>query len=122
MTARLSKSAMLTCVFLISLASGTANAAAGWTDFGSIIEFNQQPSTVPGNEALFIRVSVTTNPCDSGACHTRDGFYMPITTDLQKRLFAMLMLAKASDKRVRVYVTANCHLWGYAEMQGLVIE
>jgi len=122
MKAGLTKAAVFACIFLISAASGIARAGSGWTDFGSIIEFNQQPSTTPGSEALFIRVSVTSNPSDAGSCHTRDGFYMPITTDLQKRLFAMLMVAKASDKRVRVYVTANCHLWGYAEMQGLIIE
>jgi hypothetical protein len=45
-----------------------------------------------------------------------------VTTDFQKRLFAMLMMAKAMDKRVRIYVTANCHQWGYAELQGIVIE
>lgn len=122
MTARFSKSAALACAFLLSLASGTAHAAAGWTNFGDIIEFNQQPSTTPGNEALFIRVSVTTNPSDAGACHTRDGFYLPVTTDHQKRVYALLMMAKATDKRIRVYVTATCHLWGYAEMQGLIIE
>jgi hypothetical protein len=114
----LATSAALTCIAF----GQTAHAASGWTDFGSIIEFNQQPSATPGNEMLFIRATVTSNPSDTGACFQRDGFYMPITTDLQKRLFAMLMLAKASDKRIRVYVTANCHLWGYAEMQGLIIE
>jgi len=99
-----------------------ANAAAGWTDFGTIIELNQNPANGPGNELLFMRISVTTNPSDPGACQNRDGFYLPVTTDLQKRLFAMLMFAKASDKRIRVYVTGSCHLWGYAEMQGLVME
>ena len=101
-----------------------ASAAAGWTDFGTIVELNQNPATTPGNELLFMRISLTpaANPSDTTACHQRDGFYLPVTTDLQKRLFAMLMMAKATDKRVRVYVTATCHLWGYAEMQGLVME
>jgi hypothetical protein len=52
----------------------------------------------------------------------RDGFYLPVTTDLQKRLFTMLMMADATGKRIRVYVTGACHQWGYAEIQGLVME
>jgi hypothetical protein len=102
--------------------SHVAHAAAGWTDFGSIIEFNQNPPGGNGMELLFIRATVTSNPSDPGACYTRDGFYLPITTDLQKRLFAMLMLAKATGQRIRVYVTTSCHAWGYAEMQGLILE
>lgn len=101
-----------------------ANAAAGWTDLGYITELNQNPPTTPGNELLFMRVAVTpaANPSDPAQCFTRDGFYLPVTTDLQKRLFAMLMAAKLAERRVRIYVTANCHMWGYAEMQGLVLE
>lgn len=34
----------------------------------------------------------------------------------------MLLSAKASGQTVKVYVTTNCHVWGYAEMQGLVIN
>ena len=101
-----------------------AHAAAGWTDFGYITELNQNPPVGVGNELLFMRVSVTpaANPSDSGQCFARDGFYLPVTTDFQKRLFSMLMAAKLAERRVRIYVTSTCHLWGYAEMQGLVLE
>lgn len=102
--------------------SQPASAAAGWTDFGTIGEMNQQGSTTPGNEMVFVNVGVTSNPSDPGACSVRNGFYFAITTDLQKRLFAMLLTAKASGQNVRVYVTTNCHLWGYAEMQGMIIQ
>jgi hypothetical protein len=98
------------------------HAASGWTDFGVITEFNQQPPGGSGMEMLFIRASVTSNPSDPSACYTRDGFYLAVTTDQQKRLFAMLMLAKATGQRIRVFVTTNCHAWGFAEMQGLIIE
>ena len=110
---------VLVCV---CVPAGSAFAAAGWTDFGAITEFNQNPPTTPGNEALFIRATVTSNPSDVSACHTRDGFYLPVTTDFQKRLFAILSMAKLTERRVRLYVTANCHLWGYAEIQGIVME
>jgi len=47
---------------------------------------------------------------------------VPVVTDLQKRLFIMLVTAKTTAKRVRLYVTGNCHTWGYAEIQGVIIE
>lgn len=39
-----------------------ASAAAGWTNFGSIGEINQQPSSGVVSELVLIRVAVTTNP------------------------------------------------------------
>ncbi len=102
--------------------SQPATAAAGWTDFGAIGEINQQGSTTPGNEMVFVTIAVTTNPSDPSACTLRNSFYFAVSTDLQKRLFAMLLSAKATGQNVRVYVTANCHLWGSAEMQGMVIQ
>jgi len=103
-------------------ASVSANAAAGWTDFGAISEFNQNPSTTPGNEMMFVRVSVTVNPSDPGGCFVRDGFYFAVTTDLQKRLFAILLTAKTTGQNVKLYVTNTCHLWGFAEIQGIVLQ
>lgn len=100
----------------------STQAAAGWTNYGTIGEINQQGSTTPGNEMVFVQVAVTSNPSDPNTCTVRDGFYIPVTTDLQKRLFSMLLMAKASGQPVRVYVTTNCHTWGYAEMQGLIIQ
>ena len=35
-----------------------AFAASGWTDAGTIGEFNQQPSTTPGSEMFFFTVSI----------------------------------------------------------------
>jgi hypothetical protein len=102
--------------------SSVAEAAAGWTDFGALSEFNHQPATSPGNEALFIKADVSSNPSDASACYTRQGFFLPIATEAQKRLFAMLLTAKTAGQRVRLYVTGNCHTWGYAELQGVVIE
>ena len=100
--------------------AGAAHASAGWTDFGAITEFNQNPTS--GSEIFFIRATVTSNPSDPGLCGVRDGFYLPVTTDLQKRLFAMLLMAKATGSRIRVFVTGNCVYSGYAEMQGMIIE
>jgi hypothetical protein len=104
-----------------SLAAGPAMAAPGWTDFGLILEFNQSPPTAPGNEAFFFRTTapVASNPSD---CSTRDGYYLQLNGDLQKRLFAILSMAKLSDRRVRIHTNGLCHVWGYAEVQGMVME
>jgi hypothetical protein len=99
--------------------AGPASASSGWSDFGLIGEFNQQASVTPGSEMLFLQVSPTTNP---SGCLTASSYYLPVVTDLQKRLFVMLLTAKTSGKRVRLYVTGTCHIWGYAEIQGAVIE
>lgn len=117
------KSAVMTFLVILSFTvAHPTSAAAGWTNYGIIGEINQQGSTTPGNEMVFVQVSVTSNPSDPNVCTARDGFYFPVTTDLQKRLFSMLLTAKVMGQQVRVYVTANCHLWGYAEMQGLIIQ
>lgn len=102
--------------------SQPANAAAGWTNFGPIVEINQNPSVPPGDAMVFVKVSVTSNPSDPSTCTVRDGFYLSVTADLQKRLFAMLLMAKASGQNVQIYVTATCHQWGYAEMQGMTLQ
>ena len=94
-------------------------AAAGWTDYGTVGEFNQQGNTTPGNEMLFIRASVTSNP---SGCSDSQSFYLPVVTDVQKRMFAMLLTAKSMGSRVRFWVTGSCHLWGSAEVQAMLIE
>lgn len=55
---------------VLALTSGPSLAAAGWTNSGTIGEINQQGSTTPGSEMVFVKVSVTTNPSDPVACST----------------------------------------------------
>lgn len=110
--------AMIGLIALV-MGAGRASAATGWSDYGLIGEFNQQGSTTPGSEMLFLQVAPTTNP---SGCSASNSYYLPVTTELQKRLFAMLISAKISGKRVRLFVTGNCHVWGYAEIQGAIIE
>jgi hypothetical protein len=109
----------IVAALLCAAAMAPASASSGWSDYGLIGEFNQQASVTPGSEMLFLQVSPTTNP---SGCSTANSYYLPVVTDLQKRLFAMLLTAKTSGKRVRLYVTGTCHIWGYAEIQGAVIE
>jgi hypothetical protein len=111
--------ALLTGLLAYALLADVAVGAAGWTDYGTISEFNQQGNTTPGNEMLFVRTAVSSNP---SGCSDTQSFYMPVVTDLQKRMFAMLLTAKSTGSRIRLYVTGNCHLWGSSEVNGMLIE
>jgi hypothetical protein len=104
---------------LTFVASTAAVAASGWTDFGAVSQLNQQPVAGIGSELVFVNVSVTSNP---SGCSVPNGFYLAITTDRQTRLFAMLMTAQAGGRNVQIYVTGNCHTWGFAELDGVVIQ
>jgi len=104
----------------LSLASGAASAAAGWTDSTPILEVNQQGTTGVGANLVFIETSVTVNP--SGCSYTK-GFYFAVNDDRQKRLFAMLLSAQMSGRNVKIYTTGTCHNpWGYAELDGVVVN
>lgn len=102
--------------------ANTAAAAAGWTDFGSITSLNQQPATGAGANLVFVDASVTTNPSDAGACTIRNGFYFSVSDDRRKRLFASLLAAQMSSRSVKIYTTGACGPWGYAELDGLIIQ
>lgn len=97
----------------------TANAGTGWTSYGQITEFTQVPPITPGNEMVFLKLSAASNP---SGCSAAQGFYFPVNTEYQKRMFAMLLAARAGGQAVQLYVTGTCHLWGYAETTGVVIE
>src|SRR6476620_2279001 len=87
------------------LTAPIAHAASGWSDAGSIGEISQQPTGVtPGNEMVFVQISVSSSSNTSG-CSVATGFYFPVSTELQKRMFAMLLTAKTSGQNVRVYYT-----------------
>lgn len=104
------------------LVSNAASAAAGWTDSGTITSFNQQPDTGAGADLVFVDVNVTINPSDPVACTARNGFYFGVSDDRRKRLFASLLAAQMSSRMVKVYTTGVCGPWGYAELDGLIVQ
>jgi hypothetical protein len=107
-------------VIAMVFGSLSAHAAAGWTDFGTISMLNQQPSLGNAPDMVFFNLSVSTSP---SGCSVSTQFYFSVTTDTQKRLFAMLLAAHAAGQSVQVWVTGNClPLWGSTEIDGLVIQ
>jgi len=95
-----------------------AHAAAGWTASVQVTELNQQPGIGAGASLVFIETTAATNP--SGCSHSA-GFYFDPSDARRARLFAMLLAAHVAAKPVKVYTTGTCHLWGYAELDGLVV-
>lgn len=109
---------------LVSLVWGVPHGQAtiDWTGSATILEFNYQPSTGLGASQLFLTVPAGTFNPSTAACTVRTGFYLSVTTDHQKRLFAMLLSARLAGRSVRMWVTDVCHVWGHAEIDGVIID
>lgn len=97
-----------------------ATAATGWTDWGTVTELVQGYPGTPSNEMVYFVATVTSNPAQCATPPT--GFYFPVTTDAQKRMWALLLSAKMADKRVQIYTDGTCHQWGQALALGIVVE
>jgi hypothetical protein len=112
--------------FLLCGWATSADAAAGWTDFGTISTFEQDGANSGSlTNEVFVVVAVSTNP---SGCTVPTGFYMSFggatqdDIDRKKRLFALLMVAQTTARPIRFYVTGTCHSVGYAEFDGIVIS
>jgi hypothetical protein len=111
--------ACLTVAALVS--NSSASAAVGWTNWGEVAELVQGYPGATSNEMVFFVASVTNNPSSCGT----SGFYFPVTTEQQKRMFALLVSAKMSGKRVQLYTGDTCVTtpgWGQALVTGIVVE
>lgn len=107
------------CLYLVCSAPF---AAAGWTNSGQITALNQQPTSGVGAALVFVETQITANPSDPAACFVRTGFYLSVNDGRQQRLFAMLLAAQIASRSVRLYTTGACHFWGYAEIDGAILE
>ena len=102
-----------------------ANAAAGWTDYGTISTLEQDGANSGSTtNEVFVVVSVTSNP---SGCSVNTGFYLSLDgttqadSDRKKRLFEMLLIAQSTSRQIRFYVTGTCHSVGYAELDGIAM-
>jgi hypothetical protein len=101
--------------------SASASAATGWTNWGEVAEIVQGYPGPTSNEMVFFVASVASNPSSCGGT----GFYFPVTTDQQKRMFALLTAAKMAGRRVQLYTGDTCVTtpgWGQALVTGIVVE
>lgn len=88
-------------------------AEAGWTDYAEIVEL--VPTARPYYE---IHLQVKQNP---SGCRNSSWFYQDYDLTGSDKMFATLLEALQSGKRVRLYVTGKCNVNGYADFTAVGI-
>jgi len=97
---------------LLSLPT-TLMASSGWSDFTTVAELT------PGSHHLYtVRLQLSENP---SGCRSKDTFYQDYATSGSEQMFRTLLEAVVSGKQVRVFVTGNCELNGFAEISSVSI-
>jgi hypothetical protein len=95
-------------------------AGAGWTNAGTIVAVVQEPIAVDANGGIYIGMSgTTTNP---SGCSASNSFFFTVVDDRTKRMYATLLSAQLTGKTIQVYVTGTCGMWGFAQIDGLLIQ
>lgn len=88
-----------------------ARAEAGWTDYAAIAEL------VPTSRHYYeLHLQVKQNP---SGCRSSAWFYQDYSQTASDKMFNTLLEALQSGKRVRVYVTGQCNVNGYANFSAV---
>jgi len=88
-------------------------AEAGWTDYAGIAEL------VPTARRYYeVHLQVKQNP---SGCRNSTWFYQDYDLTGSDKIFATLLEALQSGKRVRLYVTGKCNVNGYADFTAVGI-
>ena len=95
-----------------ALACGPALADAGWTDVG----FVRLTATIAGR--YLAKIAVNQNP---SGCRDKQSFFQDYSDRGADKMFATLLEAAGSGKRVRVFVTGGCELNGHAQISSVSI-
>ena len=94
-----------------SMLPGPVLAKAGWTDYVSAAEL------IPTSKHYYeVRLPVSDNP---SGCREKNWFYQNYETLGSDKMFEVLLESIKSGIPVRVYVTGNCNLQGYAEFNSV---
>ena len=97
----------LTLVSLFFALPMGVQAKAGWTDYVSVAEL------IPTSKHYYeVRLQVSENP---SGCREDNWFYQNYDSFGSEQMFTVLLESIKSGIPVRVYVTGNCNLHGYAE-------
>jgi len=97
-------------------------AVEDWTEFVTVGQISNQPATGAGAMSVFVAVPTGSYNPSIPACTTRDAFYFTVDTPERQRMFAMILAAKVTNRRVRLWVKDVCHAWGQAQTDGVIIE
>lgn len=100
----------LICLILLS---GQAWAAAGWTDYGTIVELRATTAN-----RFYVKLKLASNPSD---CRNKEWFYRDYSRPGTEFMYQTLLGAVTDEKKVRVYVTGICDIDGYSEITSVSI-
>lgn len=109
-------------LILVCALSGQAYAGSGWTNFGKVDEINHQQLGGAGSDLIFITAELGNNQTDPLECTVRNGFYFQVTDDRTERIFTILLSALISGREVRLFLSGECHTWGRAKLDGVIIK
>jgi hypothetical protein len=104
---------------LLAFAPLMSQAGTGWTNADMIQQFVQEPVSIDGTNVYVNMTNTSTNPSGCGAAN---GFFFAIVDDRAKRMFATLTAAQLAGKTVQLYVTGACGSWGYAQIDGVLVQ
>lgn len=92
---------------------GSLQAKAGWTDYVIAAEL------IPTSKHYYeLRLPVSNNP---SGCREKNWFYQNYDAFGSDKMFEVLLESIKSGIPVRIYVTGNCNINGYAEFTSVGI-
>ena len=103
----------------VALAPLVSQAGTGWTNADLIQQIIEEPASFDGTNIYINMTNITTN---FSGCSAASGFYLAIVDDRTKRMFASLTAAQLAGKSVQLYVTGACGAWGYAQIDGVIVQ
>jgi hypothetical protein len=98
---------------VLALLAAPAMADAGWTDLGIVQELT---ATIAGR--YVVKIAVNQNP---SGCRDKQTFYQDYSDRGSDKMYATLLEAAATGKRVRVFVTGGCELNGHSQVSSVAI-
>ncbi|WP_298772758.1 hypothetical protein [uncultured Shewanella sp.] len=104
----------LTMIVLLLLSSNVY--AVGWSSYGKITEFNQQP---PGQADIILTVDVASNPT---TCGVKNKFLIDVETKKDERLYSLLLAAFMSGKEVKLFIEDGCPVWNMPKITGAYVR
>ena len=103
----------LGAVGLMAVAPG-AQAEAGWTDYAPVTEL-----TPTIHQRYEVTIAVQQNP---SGCREKQVFFQDYSAKGSEQMYLALLESVSSGKRVRVFVTGECGVNGYARISAVGIR
>jgi hypothetical protein len=101
-------------VIALAAAAPAALAEAGWTDYALVTEL-----TPTIHQRYEVTIAVQQNP---SGCREKQVFFQDYSAKGSEQMYLALLESVSSGKRVRVFVTGECGVNGYARISAVGIR